>query len=144
MENYTQEYFYISQPFSSQLLELISTYKLHLEKNDWIKSKVLQYEKRFGNYNYPRLEVFFLKFYEMQVKRTFVRRFTGWKVQTGNHTCCYSREKELLKLTLWKSTSETFNSCRRNLRIWSHLLKKSLMENFVFCAVMTLNVEKNS
>ena len=24
---------------------------------------------------------------------------------------------------------------RRNLRIWSHLLKKSLMENFIFCAV---------
>ena len=23
----------------------------------------------------------------------------------------------------------------RNLRIWSHLLKKSLMENFIFCAV---------
>ena len=24
---------------------------------------------------------------------------------------------------------------RRELRIWSHLLKKSLMENFIFCAV---------
>ena len=24
---------------------------------------------------------------------------------------------------------------RRNLRIWSHLLKKPLMENFIFCAV---------
>ena len=24
---------------------------------------------------------------------------------------------------------------RRNLRIWSHLLKKSSMENFIFCAV---------
>ena len=23
-----------------------------------------------------------------------------------------------------------------NLRIWSHLLKKSLMENFIFCAVV--------
>ena len=31
-----------------------------------------------------------------------------------------------------------FSKCdqiRRKLRIWSHLLKKSLMENFVFCAV---------
>ena len=30
-----------------------------------------------------------------------------------------------------------FRKCdliRRKLRIWSHLLKKSLMENFVFCA----------
>ena len=31
-----------------------------------------------------------------------------------------------------------FSKCdqiRRKLRIWSHLLKKSLMEDFVFCAV---------
>ena len=27
---------------------------------------------------------------------------------------------------------------RRKLRIWSHLLKKSLMENFIFCAVYDL------
>ena len=25
---------------------------------------------------------------------------------------------------------------RKNLRIWSHLLKKSLIENFFFCAVL--------
>ena len=32
-----------------------------------------------------------------------------------------------------------FNKCdqiRSFLRIWSHLLKKSLMENFIFCAVL--------
>ena len=31
-----------------------------------------------------------------------------------------------------------FSQCdqiRRKLRIWSHLLKKSLMENFIFCTV---------
>ena len=31
-----------------------------------------------------------------------------------------------------------FSQCdqiRRKLRIWSHLLKKSLMENFIFCAM---------
>ena len=27
---------------------------------------------------------------------------------------------------------------RRKLRIWSHLLNKSLMENFIFCSVITL------
>ena len=27
---------------------------------------------------------------------------------------------------------------RKELRIWSHLLKKSLMENFIFCAVIYL------
>ena len=28
---------------------------------------------------------------------------------------------------------------RRFLRIWSHLLKKSLMENFIFCAMKSDN-----
>ena len=37
------------------------------------------------------------------------------------------------------SIKDLFNKCdqiRRKLRIWSHLLKKSLMENFNFCAVI--------
>ena len=36
------------------------------------------------------------------------------------------------------STKEFFINCdqiRRKLPIWSHLLKKTLMENFIFCAV---------
>ena len=35
-----------------------------------------------------------------------------------------------------------FSKCdqiRRKLRIWSHLLKKSLIENFIFCAVKMKN-----
>ena len=33
---------------------------------------------------------------------------------------------------------------RRKLQIWSHLLKKSLMENFIFCAVYgTSEFEEN-
>ena len=35
-----------------------------------------------------------------------------------------------------------FSKCdqiRKKLRIWSHLLKKSLMENFIFCAVIKTN-----
>ena len=28
-----------------------------------------------------------------------------------------------------------YDQIRRKLRIWSHLLKKYLMENFIFCAV---------
>ena len=32
-----------------------------------------------------------------------------------------------------------FNKCNRSkLRIWSRLLKKSLMENFIFCAVWSI------
>ena len=36
------------------------------------------------------------------------------------------------------SVKEFFSKCdqiRRKLRIWSHLLKNSLMENFIVCAV---------
>ena len=36
------------------------------------------------------------------------------------------------------SIKDLFSKCdqiRRKLRVWSHLLKKSLMENFIFCAV---------
>ena len=36
------------------------------------------------------------------------------------------------------SIKDSFSKCdqiRRKLRMWSHLLKKSLMENFIFCAV---------
>ena len=36
------------------------------------------------------------------------------------------------------SIKDFFSKCdqiRSFLRIWSHLLKKSLMENFIFCAV---------
>ena len=37
------------------------------------------------------------------------------------------------------SIKDFFNKCdqiRRKLRIWSHLLKKSLMQNFIFCAAL--------
>ena len=36
------------------------------------------------------------------------------------------------------SIKDFFSKCdqiQRKLRIWSHLLKKALMENFIFCAV---------
>ena len=46
------------------------------------------------------------------------------------------------------SIRDFFSKCeqiRRKLRIWSHLLKKSLMENFIFCEVLYLteNAEFN-
>ena len=31
--------------------------------------------------------------------------------------------------------SSKCNQIRRKLQIWSHLLEKSIMENFIFCAV---------
>ena len=34
------------------------------------------------------------------------------------------------------SMKDLFSKCDQKLRIWSDLLKKSLMENFIFCAVL--------
>ena len=43
------------------------------------------------------------------------------------------------------SIKDFFSKCDqilRELRIWSHLLKKSLMENFTFCAVQCSDLVK--
>ena len=40
------------------------------------------------------------------------------------------------------SIKDFFSECnqfRRKLQIWTHLLNKSLMENFIFCAVLDTN-----
>ena len=37
-----------------------------------------------------------------------------------------------------KDFSSKRDQIRRKLRIWSHLLEKSLMENFIFCAVKSV------
>ena len=39
-----------------------------------------------------------------------------------------------------KDFSSKCDQIRRKLRIWSHLLEKFLMENFIFCAVHCANV----
>ena len=52
--------------------------------------------------------------------------------------------KDLTSVTAQKikfSFKDFFSKCdqiRRKLRIWSHLLKKSLMENIIFCAMLTI------
>ena len=41
------------------------------------------------------------------------------------------------------SIKDFFSKCdqiRRKLRIWSHLLKKSLIESFIFCAVLLMKI----
>ena len=45
----------------------------------------------------------------------------------------------LCKKELQLSNEDFFSKCNQIhnfLRIWSHLLKKSFMENFIFCAVL--------
>ena len=47
------------------------------------------------------------------------------------------KQKRLTEL-IRKATTQKRKFSIRKLRIWSHLLKKSLMENFLFCAVQLL------
>ena len=45
------------------------------------------------------------------------------------------------------SIKDFFSKCDQicsKLRIWSHLLKKSLMENFIFCAVFNELLQKDN
>ena len=50
-----------------------------------------------------------------------------------------SNDKVIHCTKMKSSNNDFFSKCyqiRKKLRIWSHLLKKSLMENFIFCAVV--------
>ena len=56
-----------------------------------------------------------------------------------SHSCLHLAS---FRLTLHKNevfVKDFFSKCdqiRGKLRIWSHLLKKSIMENFIFCEVL--------
>ena len=47
------------------------------------------------------------------------------------------------KLLMTLFSNYTAQKCERKLRIWSHLLKKSLTENFFFCAALMMPIESN-
>ena len=106
------------------------------------------------------LKVFLEKTYLIKPRKTHRKQYIlksgdGWTCRPV--TCNVSRNKDLnvfnecfseywnnhftLTFTAQKmkfSNKDFFSKCdqiRRNLRIWSHLLKKSLMENFIFCVV---------
>ena len=52
---------------------------------------------------------------------------------------CYTAQK--MKFFV-KDFFSKCNQIRRKLRIWSHLLKESLMENFIFCAVLVIETKQ--
>ena len=71
------------------------------------------------------------------------------KFSLKNHGARYSWRCSIILYTLHKkikfSIKDFFSKCdqiRRNLRIWSHLLKKSIMENFIFCAVTQASLHR--
>ena len=48
------------------------------------------------------------------------------------------------KISSIKDLSRKFDQIHRKLRIWSHLLKKSVMENFIFLTVQLPLLRANS
>ena len=78
-------------------------------------------EQRVDIQNLPCLCIFLIDVGIRKKIRPKTRRFTAQKL------------KFPVKDFLSKS-----DQIHRKLRIWSHLLKKSLMENFIFCAVIFL------
>ena len=57
-----------------------------------------------------------------------------WEIE--NHAYTAQKMKFFIKDFFSK-----FDQIRSFLRIWSHLVKKSLMENFIFCAVLQVTWE---
>ena len=51
--------------------------------------------------------------------------------------------RKKMKLSI-KDFFSNYDQIRRKMRIWSHLLEKSLMENFIFYAVLTFQTCKNA
>ena len=79
----------------------------------------------------------------------YEKGFLGKSCQLFSQTRCiidvWQGSKCITNLVKWltlqshnlRISSINCGQIRRKLRIWSHLLKKSLMENFIFCEVLT-------
>ena len=64
-----------------------------------------------------------------------LRHYAFWYCKIAS-LFLFFRTAEKMKFSI----KDFFSKCdqiRRKLRIWSHLLKKSLMENFIICVVST-------
>ena len=133
--------------FKSKIL-LRFQYKKYITKVEYFQKKLQcscsDYDGRHRNDFWKRSPLFFLNvtrllylIYIFIVSKPFPS--FGIKIYSSLYSLCTFSIK---KLTLHKKTKfsikDFYNKCDQIcsfLRIWSHLLKKSLMENFLFCAV---------
>ena len=75
--------------------------------------------------------------YEISILPDIIRKSMVSDDSKGNRIPVFSSNTTAQKTKF--SIKDFFSKCdkiRWKLRIWSHLLKKSLMENFIFCAVI--------
>ena len=76
------------------------------------------------------------------------RLFIGTSQTNENKQIYFATRPHLFQCTTQKmkfSIKDCFSKCdqiRSFLRIWSHLLKKSLMESFIFCAVVLSSTQQ--
>ena len=76
--------------------------------------------------------------------KTFNKNISYGNVRLIDHIFCFDVLKHKIRIVIHCtkmkfSIKDFFSKCdqiRSFLRIWSHLLKKSLMENFIFCPVI--------
>ena len=76
----------------------------------------------------------------MNVNRGAKKRF--WQTAVINYSTGFSKKAPVCEQKMKFYIKDFFSECdqiRRKLRIWSHSLKKSLMENFIFCVVSDKN-----
>ena len=76
------------------------------------------------------LIICFEVFYKFTTSTTSI-----WQYLRGKHLLFYTAQK--MKFSI-KDFCSKCDKIRSFLRIWSHLLKKSLIENFIFCAVLDM------
>ena len=96
------------------------------------------------------MEKIFSYFYYTPFDKQRNREVMNWT--KGCKSCQHfmligSYKEQFLHWALHKNEISTkCDQIYRKLQIWSHLLKKSLMENFIFCAeglVLTQNISEN-
>ena len=94
----------------------------------------------------------FFSYYFIIILLSYTNEILQYSVGHSTYLCfveCCRSKFNILKFVIGVyigqkmkfSIKDFFSNCdqiRNSLRIWSHLLKKSLMENFIFCAVLGL------
>ena len=125
----------------------LQTYHINYYKRQWWNDYRLKFNASFGNITLcmPPKDIIWVP------DITFVNANEANVIQTAQRVIInpngdiytsqrYSDTTQKMKFSI----KDFFSKCkqiRRNLRIWSHLLKKALMENFISCLVSCILVQ---
>ena len=139
-----QIFLIFSKQVIRQLVYTIFITNNHASFHLWWKEKLVKHQQVSKYYMamivaniYIRLH-FLLNYSLIYMSRLYVncspwKRFIVWFASCQEATATVQKMKFFIK----NFCSKCDQICRK-LRIWSHLLKISLMENFIFCAVCVI------